>query len=80
MIQVEVTIPDTNEKKTKLTPCSPGDAGSIEKTWTDLDSDELLEPPLVLADFYRAISVVKPSVDPGDVTKYNEWSLSGGSD
>lgn len=30
----------------KLTPCSPGDKGAKEMTWNDVNSDELLEPPL----------------------------------
>jgi hypothetical protein len=32
--------------ETKLTPCSPGDVGALEKTWSDVTSEELLEPPL----------------------------------
>jgi vacuolar protein-sorting-associated protein 4 len=29
-----------------LVPCSPGDAGAIEMTWMDINSDKLLEPPI----------------------------------
>ena len=31
-----------------LTPCSPGDTGAIEKSWMDVEGDELLEPPLIV--------------------------------
>jgi len=37
-----------NVNKKHLTPCSPGDAGAIEKNWMDVDGDELLEPPLTV--------------------------------
>ncbi|KAI3488064.1 hypothetical protein L1887_47942 [Cichorium endivia] len=30
----------------KLTPCSPGDAGALEMSWVDVDTEQLLEPPL----------------------------------
>ena len=33
----------------KWTPCSPGDATAVEKTWNDVSSDELQEPPLVVS-------------------------------
>lgn len=32
----------------KYTPCSPGDPAAEERTWNDVSSDELLEPPLVV--------------------------------
>ncbi len=27
-----------------LTPCSPGDPGAVEMSWTDVAGDKLLEP------------------------------------
>lgn len=33
-LQISVTLPDTDQVVTKLTPCSPGDAGAVEKSWT----------------------------------------------
>ncbi|KAL9611600.1 MAG: hypothetical protein Q9167_003758 [Letrouitia subvulpina] len=46
----------------KLTPCSPGDQGAIEMNWTEVDSDMLLEPPLVLKDFVKAVKGARPTV------------------
>lgn len=43
MTDATTTPPTTS---TKLTPCSPGDAGALEKTWADVSSEELLEPAL----------------------------------
>lgn len=64
----------------KLTPCSPGDEGAIEMTWTDVESDELLEPPLTLKDFIKAVRNVKPAVSQEDIKKSEEWTRDFGSD
>lgn len=39
-----------------LTPCSPGDSGAIEKSWMDVEGDELLEPPLTVVGFSLHLS------------------------
>lgn len=44
MVPVEGSDPPKMIRK--LTPCSPGDPAAQEKTWADVSSDELLEPPL----------------------------------
>ncbi|PVF97773.1 putative VPS4-vacuolar sorting protein [Serendipita vermifera] len=62
----------------KWTPCSPGDAEAIEKSWSDVESDELLEPPLRLGDFVRAISQVRPTVTDDDIRKHVEWTNDSG--
>ncbi|KAJ9121104.1 Vacuolar protein sorting-associated protein 4 [Naganishia onofrii] len=68
---VEVPDKDDPQKKvTKLTPCSPGAPGAIEKSWTDIGSDELLEPPLTISDFERSISVNRKTVTEADVAKH----------
>jgi hypothetical protein len=53
-VRVPVPVTDSEGKGTgttkeavKLTPCSPGDPHAVEKTWNDIEPDELLEPPLV---------------------------------
>lgn len=45
-MQVLVPESDPPRMEIKLTPCSPGDVGAVERTWSDVTSDELLEPPL----------------------------------
>lgn len=64
----------------KLTPCSPGDAGAIEMAWTEVDSDKLLEPPLVLKDFVKAIKGARPTVSQEDIKKNVEWTAEFGSE
>ena len=64
----------------KLTPCSPGDEGAFETNWTDIDSDRLLEPPLVLKDFVRAVKGARPTVSAEDIRKSEEWTKEFGSE
>jgi hypothetical protein len=58
----------------KWTPCSPGDPAAIEKSWSDLESDELLEPAMVLGDFIQAFSKIKSTVSPADLLEYDQWT------
>jgi len=64
----------------KLTPCSPGAPGAIEKAWTDVNSDELLEPPLTIADFVKAISVNRKTVTDADVRRHIAFTDESGGD
>ncbi|KAL2039446.1 hypothetical protein N7G274_007718 [Stereocaulon virgatum] len=64
----------------KLTPCSPGDAGAIEMSWTQVDSDMLLEPPLVLKDFIKAVKGARPTVSVDDIKRSEEWTKEFGSE
>jgi vacuolar protein-sorting-associated protein 4 len=62
------------EGVTKWTPCSPGDPQAQEKSWTDLDGDQLLEPPL------KAIKASRPTVSKEDLTRSAEWTKEFGSE
>ena len=64
----------------KLTPCSPGDAGAMEMSWTEVDSDKLLEPPLVLKDFVKAVKGARPTVSAEDIKRSAEWTAEFGSE
>ncbi|CAI7579650.1 unnamed protein product [Penicillium glandicola] len=64
----------------KLTPCSPGDAGAAEMSWLDVDADKLLEPPLTLKDFIKAVKNSRPTVSGEDLTRNAEWTLEFGSE
>lgn len=63
-----------------LTPCSPGDPDAIEKSWTDVGSDELLEPDLVLADFLKSAMNSRPSVNQADLAQYVKWTEEFGQE
>ncbi|KAJ6498164.1 AAA-domain-containing protein [Mycena vitilis] len=64
----------------KWTPCSPGDPEAVEKSWTDVDSDELLEPPLKLADFLKSLATVRPTVTEADIKRHDDWTRESGND
>jgi vacuolar protein-sorting-associated protein 4 len=64
----------------KLTPCSPGDSGALEMTWTEVDSEKLLEPPLLLKDFVKAIKSSRPTVSGADLERNAEWTEEFGSE
>lgn len=63
---------------TKWTPCSPGDREAVEKTWQDVGSDELLEPPLKLADFLMSLEGTPPTVTEADIKRNEEWTRESG--
>lgn len=85
---IEVAESETNEetgeskliKKKKLTPCSPGDKGAIEMSWTEVEGDQLAEPPLVLKDFVKAVKNSRPTVSKDDIKKSNDWTAEFGSE
>lgn len=64
----------------KLTPCSPGDPGAIEMSWVDVDPDALLEPPLTLKDFVKAVRNARPTVSQDDLKRNAEWTQEFGSE
>ncbi|KZF24542.1 AAA-domain-containing protein [Xylona heveae TC161] len=64
----------------KLTPCSPGDQGAAEMDWTAVDSDKLLEPPLTLKDFVKAVKGSRPTVSAEDLNRSAEWTKEFGSE
>jgi vacuolar protein-sorting-associated protein 4 len=66
------------EGKERWTPCSPGDSEGVEKAWTDLEGDELLEPPLRMADFLKSIDQVRPTVTKEDIARHDKWTQESG--
>lgn len=71
-------VKDNGEEK--LTPCSPGDEGAIEMTWTEVDADKLLEPPLTVKDFVKAVKGARPTVSQDDIARSEEWTKEFGSE
>ncbi|KAJ6083418.1 hypothetical protein N7467_007553 [Penicillium canescens] len=64
----------------KHTPCSPGDAGAMEMSWLNVDAEKLLEPPLLLKDFIKAVKNSRPTVSGEDLTRNSEWTQEFGSE
>jgi vacuolar protein-sorting-associated protein 4 len=76
---VEVEDPQTGSFKTKWTPCSPGAQDAKEMTWTDIESDELLEPPLKIADFLKSLESTRPTVTQADIKRHEDWTKESGA-
>lgn len=68
----------TNSSVMKWTPCSPGDPDAVEKSWSDIESDELLEPPLRVGDFIKSLSSTRPTVTEADIQKHDQWTRESG--
>ncbi|PPQ98062.1 hypothetical protein CVT26_003288 [Gymnopilus dilepis] len=74
----QVDSPDGGKKK--WTPCSPGDPEAVEKSWTDVESDELQEPPLKLNDFLKSLEATRPTVTEADIQKHEQWTKESGAE
>ncbi|TKA73164.1 hypothetical protein B0A49_07345, partial [Cryomyces minteri] len=81
-VLVDVTDEETGEvrKVEKLTPCSPGDKGAVEMSWTEVETEQLLEPPLLLKDFVKAVKSSRPTVSQEDLVRSKEWTEEFGSE
>ncbi|KAH9487275.1 Vacuolar protein sorting-associated protein 4 [Psilocybe cubensis] len=68
------------EGEMKWTPCSPGDPAAVEKTWSDIESNELVEPPLKVTDFLKSLESTRPTVTEADIQKHDQWTKESGND
>ena len=73
-----IPAPD-DPNTTKWTPCSPGDPEGVEKSWNDIESDELLEPPLRVADFLKSLENTRPTVTAEDIRRHDDWTKESGT-
>jgi len=63
-----------------LTPCTPGDPQGREMTWADVPGDKLLEPVVSKKDFIMAIHNTKPSVNKGELDRFETWTKEFGQE
>jgi vacuolar protein-sorting-associated protein 4 len=52
----------------------------MEMDWTQIDSDQLMEPPLLRKDFERAIKSARPTVSQSDLERNADWTKEFGSE
>ena len=71
--------PDPDSATVKWIPCSPGDPSAVEKNWTQVESDELQEPPLRFTDFVKSLESVRPTVSQEDIRRHDEWTKESGA-
>ncbi|KAJ2634050.1 Vacuolar protein sorting-associated protein 4, partial [Coemansia sp. RSA 1694] len=73
------SVPD-GPQRDYWTPCSPGDPHAIEKTWSEVGSDELWEPDLSSSDFLKAVKNSRPTVNDADLEKQIEFTNDFGQE
>lgn len=52
----------------------------MEMAWTEVESEQLQEPPLQVKDFIKAIKASRPTVSQVDLQKSAEWTKEFGSE
>ncbi|KER22385.1 hypothetical protein T265_09503 [Opisthorchis viverrini] len=63
-----------------LTPCSPGDPGAIEMSWSDVPSDKLKEPPVSMIDMLQALQRNKHTVAQADLDRLEQFTREFGQE
>lgn len=49
-------------------------------SWVNIEADQLLEPPLVIKDFIKAVRSSRPTVSSEDLKRNDEWTMEFGSE
>ena len=52
----------------------------MEMSWLTVEAEQLLEPPLVLKDFMKAVRNARPTVSQEDLQKNSDWTKEFGSE
>ena len=58
----------------KLMPCAPSEPDAVEMDWTQVPSDQLLEPPVMLSDFFAVIKDIRRSVSDAEAQRMASWT------
>ncbi|PIA13000.1 vacuolar protein sorting factor [Coemansia reversa NRRL 1564] len=74
------TISDGSDARDYWTPCSPGDPQAVEKSWSEVNGDELWEPDLTLTDFLKAVKNSRPTVNKDDLKRQIEFTNDFGQE
>ena len=56
-----------------LVPCSPGDQEAIEMNWMNVPGDCLVEPPLTMDNFLKAVENTQLTVNSTDLKHFEDW-------
>ena len=81
--RIDTEVPSSSSKsptKGAMIPCSPEEPGAIKMDWTLLDSDQLMEPKLVMDDFLKSLGKVKASVAATDIERHVAFTKEFGED
>jgi len=66
---------DPSKMRNYMTPCSPGDAGAVQKNWQEfVDPTEMIENPVDLNDMLRALHRTKATVSKDELVELEKWA------
>ncbi|ORZ30597.1 P-loop containing nucleoside triphosphate hydrolase protein [Catenaria anguillulae PL171] len=80
VVREALMLPDGQGGQVKLTPCSPGDPEGVEMDWTRVSGEQLMEPPLTVQDFLKALSTSKPTVSDSDLKNHVKFTTEFGQE
>ena len=63
-----------------LVPCSPGAPGAMEMNWINVPGDRLLEPPVTMDDFLKAVNNTRPTVNIANLKQFENWTKDFGQE
>ena len=63
-----------------LKPCGPREAGAQEMNWMEVPADRLMEPPVTMDDFMKALSFTRPTVNTADLKQFDDWTKDFGQE
>jgi vacuolar protein-sorting-associated protein 4 len=66
--------------KEKWVVCGSADPAAEKKVWTELPPEQIAVPVATMAHFEKSLGKVKPSVGPGDLKKYEQWTQEFGEE
>eukprot|EP01122_Echinamoeba_exundans_P014630 TRINITY_DN666_c0_g3_i1.p1 TRINITY_DN666_c0_g3~~TRINITY_DN666_c0_g3_i1.p1 ORF type:complete len:377 (-),score=60.54 TRINITY_DN666_c0_g3_i1:92-1222(-) len=61
-------------------PCSPGDPAAQPMTWQDIQGDDLIEPPVSMSHFVKALVTTRPTVNQADLDRQVEFTEQFGQE
>jgi vacuolar protein-sorting-associated protein 4 len=71
---------DASKLRDYWQPCSPGDPEAQPMTWMDISGDDMLEPPVSMSHFLKALVTTRPSVNGEDLDKQVEFTEQFGQE
>jgi vacuolar protein-sorting-associated protein 4 len=71
---------DATKMRDYWQPCSPGDPEAQPMTWMDIQGDDLLEPPVSMSHFIKALVTTRPTVNAADLEKQVEFTEQFGQE
>lgn len=80
---LQVDAPDRDQPtmwRRYLTPCSGSESAAMEMSWMDVQTDQLLEPPVTMSDFRKSLRNSRPTVNSAELLKQQKFTEEFGQE